>query len=125
MSQGAMQQHQLQAINGDTMPGHGNIHISSPLESAAASNIPTTNSNRSVMVPSNYSKQEFWEMKSLHFKVLWLSFNCQVENFLIHFVFLIGFKRDPGESLPRAVLLVDPPLNDMPIVRIFLSNLIT
>ncbi|XP_076738470.1 OTU domain-containing protein 4 [Maylandia zebra] len=83
VSQGAMQQHQLQAINGDTMPGHGNIHISSPLESAAASNIPTTNSNRSVMVPSNYS-----------------------------------FKRDPGESLPRAVLLVDPPLNDMPIVAL-------
>lgn len=87
MSQGAMQQHQLQAINGDTMPGHGNIHISSPLESAAASNIPTTNSNRSVMVPSNYSKQEFWEMKSLHFKVLWLSFNCQVENFFNSFCF--------------------------------------
>lgn len=78
-----MQQHQLQPTNGDTMPGHGNIHISSPLESAAVPNVPTTNSNRSVMVPSNY-----------------------------------GFKRDPGESLTRAVLLVDPPLNDIPIVAL-------
>lgn len=42
--------------------------------------------------------------------------NVSVLLLIGHFSFPSAVKKEPGESLTRAVLLVDPPLNNKPIV---------
>ncbi|XP_032440012.1 OTU domain-containing protein 4 [Xiphophorus hellerii] len=81
VSQAAMEQ--LQPANPDPVHSHGHVRVLGPLEAPPTVSMANANSNRSIVVTTNYA-----------------------------------MKKEALEGLTRTVLLVDPPLNNKPILAV-------
>ncbi|MEQ2256208.1 hypothetical protein ILYODFUR_022047, partial [Ilyodon furcidens] len=90
VSQGAMEQ--LQPTNPDPIHSHGHVRVLGPMETPPAANMANANNNRSIVVTTNYGFDRKFSPSAL--------------------------KKEAGEGLTRTVLLVDPPLNNKPILAV-------
>uniref|UniRef100_A0A3Q2PIP0 Uncharacterized protein n=1 Tax=Fundulus heteroclitus TaxID=8078 RepID=A0A3Q2PIP0_FUNHE len=83
---------QLQAANADHIHGHSHVRLLGPLETPPAASMANTSSGRSIVVTNNYAYNPAFSPSAM--------------------------KKEGGEGLTRTVLLVDPPLNNKPILAV-------
>ncbi|KAM4713864.1 LOW QUALITY PROTEIN: OTU domain-containing protein 4 [Anableps anableps] len=121
VSQGAMEQ--LQPANPDPVHSHGHVRVLGPLETPPAANMANANNNRSIVVTTNYGR---WSVFTQHLQMTAVTqllhqgvLMCKCLNSAYNRTFSpSALKKEAGEGLTRTVLLVDPPLNNKPILAV-------